>query len=447
MDPIENSCTEPRDPFGSGQLYSEKLFSVEEFLSHCKAELQASTDPKSTCIEAQVLSNEAARNVSIYYAAGCDVATVLEQVCDVFAAGEQALELREGVEGLHPYRHPFAVNGFGEAMRAFAAFAFAFCLAPDKTPTRRFFDLLNTERGPEQLFDLLARVFDPNRPIAKQYPKIPSVQGWTQPVLAALSQPPDKRAAALAAHMKNWQALMRPFGLKTKPKEYHDLFPYFAFDVALAVCAFDIDDSSFRDHPHYPRDLVEHYRTHLRHTRDADRPIGIDPGLPAMEIKKPPKADLAKSKRKGIARWIELVTDGDVDAIEAVLEKTGKPRKVQDAWDLMCALSEEVNHAVHADIKDDATAAAQAEMLARDREIGEFVPPESPPEGPARITKTLLAFDAWLSERGHRLVGVDNDDDAFHAVVVRATHLDELLALSASLGIRAETADAAFGES
>ncbi|KAG0929670.1 hypothetical protein G6F31_017268 [Rhizopus arrhizus] len=35
---------------------------------------------------------------------------------------------------------------------------------------------------------------------------------------------------------------------------------YWAFEAALVVMLFDIDDSSFRDHEYYPADLVAHYR-------------------------------------------------------------------------------------------------------------------------------------------------------------------------------------------
>ncbi len=447
MDPLKSMPVHPRDTLGSADFYAEKLSDIKQMIALSEVRMREANSAEKAAIGWKMISDEAERGIAYWYAAGCEPRQILAHIEQMLLAIENAMTTRPACERLRPYRSPLTLDSFGTAMRSYAILTFSACRAPSPVLTKRFLDLLEITFGSDHLFEVLAHAFDPSRPMSGKYLQTPAVQEWTQPVLVALSQPADKRAAALAVHMKNWPALMRPFGLKNKPREYHDLFPYFAFDVALAVCAFDIDDSSFRDNPHYPRDLVEYYRANIRHTRDADRPIGIDPGLPPMEINKPPKADLAKSKRKGIARWIELATDGDSAAVETVIEKIGKPRKVADAWDLMCALSEDVNHAVHADIKDDATAAAQAEMLAREREIGEFVPPEEPPEGPARITKTLLAFDAWLAERGHRLVGIDNGDDAFHAVVVRTTYLDELMALSKALGLNTKTAQAAYEES
>jgi hypothetical protein len=41
---------------------------------------------------------------------------------------------------------------------------------------------------------------------------------------------------------------------------YEKYFGYWAWEVAGVVAAAGIDDASLRDHPHYPRDLVDHYR-------------------------------------------------------------------------------------------------------------------------------------------------------------------------------------------
>lgn len=39
--------------------------------------------------------------------------------------------------------------------------------------------------------------------------------------------------------------------------------------------------------------------------------------------------------------------------------------------------------------------------------------PASPAE-PARCDTLSMAFSAWVQERGHRLVNLDNEDDAGH---------------------------------
>ena len=130
---------------------------------------------------------------------------------------------------------------------------------------------------PCRMIDVLMKAFVPDYPYSSKtkYKNTQFRDTWMTPLLSALAQPADKRDAAVAEHMGNWHRLMRQQGWKPKRAPTDSLWCHFAFEVALAVCAYDIDDSSFRDHPHYPRDLVEHYRQHLRHTRDAWRPIGV----------------------------------------------------------------------------------------------------------------------------------------------------------------------------
>ena len=392
-----------------------------------------------------ITSKDSVWSVVFAYAAGHDIGNVWAAAESAFTAAERALSLGVGVEGMSPVQ-PFAFSIFRQAMPTYAVFAVTACMAPSRGSLQRFFSLVMAGDKPEELFDRLAHVFEPDRPLAKAYPKIQYVSDWTKPVRSALALPAEKRAAALAAHMKNWPALMRPFGLKTKPKAFYDLFPYFAFEIALSVCAYDIDDSTFRDHPFYPRELVDHYRTHIRMTRDAARPISIDPGMPDLPTVRAARADLVKSKRKGLARWVELVTSGDGEAVDAVIERIGKPRKVSDVWELMTALTEDVAYAVQADIKDDASVAAQAEALAARLELGEFVPPEEPPAGVARVEQVSSDFEGWLGERGYRLVWIETDDDAVQAVAVRQDHLSELLELGAALGIRAGASPAALAD-
>lgn len=342
---------------------------------------------------------------------------------------------------------PYPLNGILRGAAGWTAIALLLVEAPSYPAAFR--QLLSPE--PEQrscLMDLLLKAFIPEYALAKKYRSDKDAAVWMEPVLRALAMPAAERAGALAAHMKNWCRVMRPWGwrpnLDTAPGK-DLLFCDFAFEVALAVCAYDIDDSSFNEHPYYPRDLVEHYRAHVRHTRDAWRAEGVGAGVPVVAPPPKKKADLARSKRKAVARWVELACDGNVDATEAVLETIGKPRRFDEIDALMEALAE-AGQAIHADIKDDETLAIQAGRLAEDRGLGEFEGPAGPPFGPARCTATLLAFAGWLQARGYRLVDLDNQDDAWHAVAVRAGHHDEFIALGEQLRIVAREPGAAYAD-
>lgn len=287
--------------------------------------------------------------------------------------------------------------------------------------------------------ELLLKAFDPTFVPAKKYKESNVVLAWTAPVLRALAQPPGNHAAALAAHMKNWCRLMRPFGWKsdldTTPGN-DSLFADFAFEVALAVCAYDIDDSTLRAHPYYPFDLVDYYRANIRHTRDAWRAQHAGAGVPVTAPPLPTRADLAKSKRKGVARWVELVCDGDVDAIESVLEATGNPRKRKDIWPLLDALTES-DHAIHADLRDDATVELACSLLAEARELGQFDAPPAPPAGLARCEAIVEAFTGWMAARGYRLIDLQFGDDSWVLLSVRDAHYQEWADLGSALGLPA----------
>ena len=288
------------------------------------------------------------------------------------------------------------------------------------------------------LLDLLIKSFIPEHTIARKYAssyQAKAAQVWTHPVTRALALPAVDRPAALASFMNRWERMMRPYRRGRYGEER--LIAEFAYEIALAVCAYDIDDSSFNSHPYYPAELVRHYRQNLRWTRDAWRAEGVGAGVPVIAPPPPKKADLSRSRRKNLARWVELVSDGDVDATESVLERTGKLRKVKDVCELMAALQEE-GQAIHADIKDDGSVSSQVEALAEARGLGEFEGPAEPPAGPARCVAVLRAFAGWVAERGYRLVAVDDEDDAWHGVLVKAEYHAELLTLSAGLGVNAQ---------
>jgi hypothetical protein len=319
---------------------------------------------------------------------------------------------------------------------SYAYAALALLLVDDKAVSASFHELMPTTKEKQNyLLALLVKAFDPAQPVAKKYKPNKYASPWTDPIVRALALPAPERPAALARHMDNWTRLMRPYGWKPDldTASGKETFADFAFEVALAVCGWDIDDSSFADHPYYPRDLVAWYRERVRQARDAWRApqsgAGVDIAPPSLV-----RTDLAKTKRKGIARWVELVADGDQDATEAVLETVGKPRRIKDLDELLATLGD-AGIALNADIKDDATLALQMDAMSAARGLGEFAGPASPQAGPARCTALLRAWDSWLAERAYRLVAIDNQDDAWNAVVVADAWRDELRALGAELAI------------
>ncbi|MCW8183000.1 DUF6630 family protein, partial [Verminephrobacter eiseniae] len=67
-----------------------------------------------------------------------------------------------------------------------------------------------------------------------------------------------------------------------------------------------------------------------------------------------------------------------------------------------------------------------------------------PPQGGARCTAILRALHAWAAPRGYQLIDLDDQDDAWHAVLVKAEYHDEFLALSQTLGLRTRKPQQAY---
>lgn len=143
------------------------------------------------------------------------------------------------------------------------------------------------------------------------------------------------------------------------------------------------------------------------------------------------RADLSTSSRTGLGRWLELVCDGDKDAVQAALDAVGELEQVDDLQELLEAVG--VRHALAADLKDDESLEWMLGEMRAQRGLDGFEAPEEPPAGAARCTAVLQAFADWVEQRGYAAVPLGDGD--WYGVLVRRAHYDELAALSGELGI------------
>ncbi|WP_229260486.1 DUF6630 family protein [Duganella alba] len=326
----------------------------------------------------------------------------------------------------------------GKHRRTFAYITLAMLLLPEPELMEMIRQMTSSYKDCQSyLYDLMLLAVNPRHKVQKKYKSDKYQKIWLDPVVRVLALPPQQRPAAMAKHMQQWTRIMRPFGWKPNLKDMPDSdrwFRHFAFEVALACALYDIDDSAFNTHPYYPRDLVDYYRAHIRSTRDGWRGEYVGAGVEVIAPPPPVKADLANSKRKNLARWVELAADGDIGATDSVLEITGKLRKVRDPEELLSALFDN-DIAVHADIKDDDSLESQISSLNEARGLPPFEGPLAPPQGPARCEAMLHTWEEESPARGYSVVQIDLQDDAWHAVLVRSIYRDELLELSEALEI------------
>lgn len=115
--------------------------------------------------------------------------------------------------------------------------------------------------GEDALLDQVAHTFgDVSRKISPQS-KFPKVYDALVEVIAA---PAEQRSALLKKYVEGWYKRMKPIYWHNSDKGAEGAyFGYWCFEAALVAMLFAIDDSELADHPHYPADLVRHYRNPL----------------------------------------------------------------------------------------------------------------------------------------------------------------------------------------
>jgi len=299
------------------------------------------------------------------------------------------------------------------------------------------------------ILDYLQSAFRQDFKTARKYTRNKIAHIWADPVHKALTQNPQNREEALAQLMESWaDRLSTLVPLDWKPweeeehkritDEGHKVYAQpnfdFAYEIALVVCAYDLDDASFRDHPYYPRDLVDYYRANIRNTRDAWRAQGAGPTLDLVpyEVK---RIDLSKKKAKGFRRWLDIASDGDPDAAGEALRTLTNLRKVKNLTRVISVMGD-YGIALAVDLKDDETCESELVRLMGDRKIGaKYSPPKTKyAAGSGRCGELLEHAGAWVAEHGFRMIHLAEDGD-WGAVVINQIWEDEFRELSNKLGV------------
>src|SRR5690606_23507159 len=189
----------------------------------------------------------------------------LTNFCDALPAEEQ--DLRHMYERLSADSYPEYLWWL----------AFAAAVGMGKGYIRQTLQLIDNA-GQDGLLDRIAVALgDTDRPVAsgvlyKQY----------APLLEALDGPEAKRTAAVKKFLDGWYKGSRNVYWHGNDKgDDTGYMGYWAFEAALVVILFDIDDASFRDNVYYPRDLVTHARARTKQASAPPSPSIAPARVPA----------------------------------------------------------------------------------------------------------------------------------------------------------------------
>ena len=130
----------------------------------------------------------------------------------------------------------------------------ALCL---RVPKREVSELLKyCERG-DPLFETIAGAASGDSSAAKTAPAFPK---FFDGLYVAIGAAPAERPRHIADYLAVWRnGRVKDFGFILA----HEKIGYWCFEAAGVVAALDIDDRTFAQHPHYPRDLVAFWRRRL----------------------------------------------------------------------------------------------------------------------------------------------------------------------------------------
>ena len=85
-----------------------------------------------------------------------------------------------------------------------------------------------------------------------------------RPLAKVIVSPAEERPALVKAFLDGWYKKMKDcywYGSHTDAVGHSSYFGYWAFEAALVTFLWDVDDSSYRDHLYYPKDLIDFARS------------------------------------------------------------------------------------------------------------------------------------------------------------------------------------------
>jgi len=308
------------------------------------------------------------------------------------------------------------------------------CFDEDGADMARLDDWFTPDCTPV-LYAMIRKAFTPDDTYVREPdPKDKAMPGEEE-LVGILLQPPSTWPQAFAAYMTQWPKLMKAHGYREHVVEGKVPFDDVPFPLGLAVCAFDVDDSDFRHLPYYPRDLVDYYRTHVRHTRDAWRTHVSDPAAGLPDRARPqPKKTYALSKTDAYARWVDLVCGERPDAMAAARKALGKRKTMPELDTVMEALAS-AGLGIAADLKDDATVADQAAALCGTWQLPALPVPAGGEHGPARIGVILEALHDFALDHGAMMHVLGEGGDNWYVVLSGRAHESEFATLCEQLRV------------
>jgi hypothetical protein len=416
----------PRDSSASWAWHNRQALDHDSYVAYYLENAETAETPDEIAENLSELSAELASALLSRYARGDTMDALRAYFVDVYLPNLNQARRLQSASQVRP-RRTIKFEGAASWMLLFALI----CFDEDGSRITHLDDWF-APFDETPLVSMVLKGFVPGRCYSERYDARRETIAHEQPVLTALLQPQHAWPAAFTDFMQQWPRLMVSHDYRDQVDDNKPPFNEFPFHVGVAVCAFDIDDTSFRDLPWYPRDLVDYYRRHRRNVRDAWRADLIDPTLGLPDSARPqPKKTSVLSMARAYTRWVELVS-GSAEQTAYARKALGKRKTMAELFEVMQALASE-GLAIQADIKDDETVEAQLLTLCATRKLPPPALPAQPPQGPARIIALLHALQTHSAQHGQQMAVLG--DDLWNVVLHDACSDQEFAALCEQLRV------------
>ena len=154
-------------------------------------------------------------------------------------------------------REMWSSLGLSELYDTFTCLAFAVSQRYPVESYHKLFQFIG-HVGEDGLLDRVAvQMGEQQRPVAtdSKFAKVYNA------LIAVVDASAEARPALLKTYVENWyKKHMRGSALHGTDKS-EAYVGYWCFEAALVAMLWNIDDGTFAEHPHYPVDVVRHYRT------------------------------------------------------------------------------------------------------------------------------------------------------------------------------------------
>lgn len=162
----------------------------------------------------------------------------------------------------HPEHDKFYFDDLEDYLNLLQLLSFGVIFNLDKAIIKKLLNLFEADdqKAEDGLLDKLTSFVQPDR---KQGNKLQHPKAY-QPLFDAVNASKDEQPKLMQKFLKGWYKSMRKCG-------WHDVhlgvgkdgFPgYWCWEAAMATLLYDMDDSSYRDMPFYPKDMVDYARQH-----------------------------------------------------------------------------------------------------------------------------------------------------------------------------------------